>query len=47
MSGYLEGVAAILAINVLLAYAVYLPAAAGVLNLGVAGFMAIGAYVGG
>ena len=47
MSGYAEGVAAIFALNVLLAYAVYVPAAAGLLNLGVAGFVAIGAYTGG
>ena len=45
MDGYLGGVLAIFAINVLLAYSVYLPAAAGMLNLGAAGFMAVGAYV--
>lgn len=45
MNGYLGGVLAIFAINVLLAYSVYLPAAAGMLNLGAAGFMAVGAYV--
>ena len=44
MSGYLAGILAVLSINLLLAYAVFLPAAAGLLNLGVAGFMAIGAY---
>lgn len=45
MNGYLGGVLAIFAINVLLAYSVYLPAATGMLNLGAAGFMAVGAYV--
>lgn len=45
MSGYLAGILALFSINLLLAYAVFLPAAAGMLNLGAAGFMAIGAYV--
>jgi branched-chain amino acid transport system permease protein len=45
VNGYLGGVLAIFAINVLLAYSVYLPAATGMLNLGAAGFMAVGAYV--
>lgn len=44
MSGYLTGVLVVLAFNVIAAYAVYLPLAAGQLNLGIAGFMAIGAY---
>ncbi len=44
MSGYLTGVLGVLAFNVIAAYAVYLPLAAGQLNLGIAGFMAIGAY---
>jgi branched-chain amino acid transport system permease protein len=44
VSGYLEGVLVLLAINVVLAYAAYLPMAAGQLNLGVAGFAAIGGY---
>ena len=44
MSGYLEGVLVLLAINVILAYAAFLPIVAGQLNLGVAGFVAIGAY---
>jgi branched-chain amino acid transport system permease protein len=44
MSGYAEEILAILAINVILAYAAFLPMAAGQLNLGVAGFMALGAY---
>ena len=33
-----------LCINVIAAYAVYIPMAAGQLNLGIAGFMAVGAY---
>jgi branched-chain amino acid transport system permease protein len=45
MSGYAEGVLVLLAINVVLAYAAFLPMAAGQLNLGVAGFAAIGGYV--
>lgn len=44
MSGYHEEILAILAINIILAYGAFLPMAAGQLNLGVAGFMAIGAY---
>ncbi|MGE5148230.1 MAG: branched-chain amino acid ABC transporter permease [Candidatus Eiseniibacteriota bacterium] len=44
MSGYLAGVLVILAINVVAAYGAFLPMAAGQLNLGVAGFMSIGAY---
>ena len=45
MSGYAEAILLMLAINVVVAQAGYLPLAAGQLNLGVAGFMAIGAYV--
>ena len=45
MSGYLEGVLVVLAINVILAYAAFLPIVAGQLNLGIAGFMATGAYL--
>jgi len=45
MSGYVEGVLVLLAINVILAYAAFLPIAAGQLNLGVAGFVATGAYI--
>ena len=45
MSGYVEGVLVLLAINVVLAYAAFLPMAAGQLNLGVAGFAAIGGYM--
>jgi branched-chain amino acid transport system permease protein len=44
MSGYIEGVLVLLAINVVYAYAAYLPVAAGQLNLGIAGFAAIGGY---
>ena len=39
MSGYLEGVLVLLAINVVYAYAAFLPIAAGQLNLGVAGYL--------
>ncbi len=46
MSGYLEGVLVLLAINTVLAYAAFLPMVAGQLNLGVAAFVAIGAYSG-
>ena len=42
MSGYVEGVLVLLAINIVFAYAAFLPIAAGQLNLGVAGFAAIG-----
>jgi branched-chain amino acid transport system permease protein len=45
VGGYLEGVLVLLAINVILAYAAFLPIVAGQLNLGVAGFMATGAYL--
>jgi branched-chain amino acid transport system permease protein len=44
VSGYAEGLLVVLAINIIAAYAAFLPLAAGQLNLGVAGFMAIGAY---
>jgi branched-chain amino acid transport system permease protein len=44
MSGYLEGVLVLLAVNVVFAYGAFLPVAAGQLNLGLAGFGAIGAY---
>jgi len=47
MSGYLAGVVAQLAINIVVAYSVFLPASAGLLNLGAAGFVLIGGYVGG
>ena len=44
MSGYLAQVAALLLISVINAYAAYMPLATGGLNLGVAGFMCVGAY---
>jgi branched-chain amino acid transport system permease protein len=44
MSGYLQSIAVLLAINIVLAYGAFLPLAAGQLNLGLAGFAAIGAY---
>jgi branched-chain amino acid transport system permease protein len=44
MSGYLESVLVLLAINTVLAYGAFLPMVAGQLNLGVAAFVAIGAY---
>jgi branched-chain amino acid transport system permease protein len=47
MSGYLSGILAQLAINIVIAYSVFLPAAAGLLNLGAAGFVLIGAYCAG
>lgn len=47
MSGYLAGVLAVLAINTVIAYSVFLPAAAGLLNLGAAGFVLIGGYTAG
>ncbi len=47
MSGYLGGLLAMLAINIIVAYAVYVPASAGLLNLGAAGFVLVGAYTAG
>jgi branched-chain amino acid transport system permease protein len=44
MSAYLTGLIAIGCLNVIIAYAIFLPAASGQLNLGAAGFMIIGAY---
>jgi len=44
MSGYVEGILVLLAINIVFAYGAFLPIAAGQLNLGVAGFAAIGGY---
>lgn len=46
MSGYLSAQIAILCINIVVAYSVFLPAASGQLNLGAAGFVIIGGYVG-
>ncbi|HEY2135046.1 MAG TPA: branched-chain amino acid ABC transporter permease [Xanthobacteraceae bacterium] len=45
MSGYVEGILVLLAINTVFAYGAFLPIAAGQLNLGLAGFAAIGGYV--
>ncbi|MDB5633061.1 MAG: branched-chain amino acid transporter permease [Tardiphaga sp.] len=44
MTGYSLGILVLLSFNVIAAYAVYLPLAAGQLNLGIAGFMVVGAY---
>lgn len=44
MSGYLAGTLAILCINLIFAYGIFVSAAAGQINLGGAGFQAIGAY---
>jgi branched-chain amino acid transport system permease protein len=44
MSGYTVAILTILAINLMAAYAAWLPLAAGQVNLGTAGFMATGAY---
>lgn len=44
MSGYWTGILSILAINVIFAYGIFLPVATGQLNLGGAGFQALGAY---
>ncbi len=44
MSGYVTGIVAILCINLIFAYAIFATATAGQLNLGGAGFQAIGAY---
>ncbi|MDC0073984.1 branched-chain amino acid ABC transporter permease [Alphaproteobacteria bacterium] len=47
MSAYWAGILGILCINIIFAYSIYITAAAGQLNLGGAGFMAIGAYTAG
>ena len=39
MSGYISGLLAMLAINTIIAYSVFVPASAGLLNLGAAGFV--------
>lgn len=44
MSGYWAGILSILAINVIFAYGIFMPVATGQLNLGGAGFQALGAY---
>lgn len=45
MSGYLSQVAANLMISIIIGYAAYLPLATGQLNLGIASYVAVGAYV--
>ena len=47
MSGYLSAQLAILCLNIIIAYAIFLPAASGQLNLGAGGFAIIGGYSGG
>jgi branched-chain amino acid transport system permease protein len=44
VSGYTAAILTLLAINLIAAYAAWLPLAAGQVNLGTAGFMATGAY---
>ncbi|MGD9920259.1 MAG: branched-chain amino acid ABC transporter permease [Pseudorhodoplanes sp.] len=44
MSGYFEGILVLLAVNIVFAYGAFLPLSAGQLNIGLAGFAAIGAY---
>lgn len=46
MSGYLSAQLSILCLNVIVAYAIFLPAASGQLNLGAGGFAIIGGYAG-
>jgi branched-chain amino acid transport system permease protein len=45
MSGYLNGLLSLLCIDIVFAYGVFLPVTAGQLNLGGAGFQALGAYL--
>lgn len=47
MSGYAGGLLVILCLNIVMAYAVFLPVATGQLNLGGAAFQAVGAYTAG
>ena len=47
MSGYLSSLLGLLAVNIIVAYSVFVPAAAGLLNLGAAGFVLVGAYTAG
>ena len=47
MSGYIESQLIILCMSVIYAYAIFLPAASGQLNLGAAGFITLGAYTSG
>jgi len=45
MSGYLSGLLSLLCIDIVFAYGVFLPVTAGQINLGGAGFQALGGYV--
>lgn len=47
MSGYIAGTLDILCINLIFAYGIFVTTAAGQINLGGAGFQAIGAYIAG
>lgn len=47
MSGYMSAQLSILCLNIIIAYAIFLPAASGQLNLGAGGFAIIGGYTGG
>jgi len=47
MSGYVSGLLAVFAINTVVAYSVFIPASAGLLNLGAAGFVLVGGYTAG
>jgi branched-chain amino acid transport system permease protein len=47
MSGYFSGLLAMFAINIVVAYSVFIPASAGLLNLGAAGFVLVGGYTAG
>ena len=47
MSGYVSGLLAVFAINTVIAYSVFIPASAGLLNLGAAGFVLVGGYTAG
>lgn len=47
MSGYFSGLLAVFAINTVIAYSVFIPASAGLLNLGAAGFVLVGGYTAG
>jgi branched-chain amino acid transport system permease protein len=46
MSGYVSAQLSILCLNIIIAYAIFLPAATGQLNLGAGGFAIIGGYIG-
>lgn len=46
MSGYVSAQLSILCLNIIIAYAIFLPAATGQLNLGAGGFAIVGGYIG-